>query len=55
MEALEIVIEYNNQFLEKYKDSRKYFRMAFIDGLESTKEVAKYADRYLLNLLIFFK
>ena len=54
MEALEIVIEYNNQFLEKYKDSRKYFRMAFMDGHESTKEVAKYVDRYLYKFVDFF-
>ena len=54
MEASEIVIEYGKQFLEKYKDSRKYFRMAFMDGHESTKEVAKYVDRYLYKFVDFF-
>ena len=54
MESSEIVIEYGKQFLEKYYDSRKYFRMAFMDGHESTKEVAKYVDKFLYKFVYYF-
>ena len=51
----EYMFEYMSQFLEAYKDQRKYMRMCFQDGHEATMQVIKYLDDPLnkfLNLII---
>ena len=44
--------EYIIQFLEAYKNERKFFRISFGDGHESTTEVIKYIDN---SLFIFMQ
>ena len=39
-DSFEYIFEYILQFLEAYKNERKFFRIVFEDGHESTKEVA---------------
>lgn len=48
----DIVIDYAQQFLEKYKDNHKIFRLNFITAHEGTGEVIKYSDEYLYNFLV---
>ena len=43
--------EYILQFLEAYKNERKYFRIGFGDGHESTTEVIKYIDNSLFHFI----
>ena len=43
--------EYILQFLKEYKEERKYFRIGFGDGHESTTEVIKYIDESLSNFI----
>ena len=45
--SFEYVIDYGIKFWETYKDSKKLFRMAFMDGHEDTGEVIKFMDDYL--------
>ena len=47
----EYMFEYMTQFLEAYKDQRKYMRLCFEDAHESTMHVAKYLDGPLTNFL----
>ena len=44
--------EYILQFLEEYKEERKYFRISFGDGHEPTTEVIKYIDNSLSNFIL---
>ena len=50
----EYVIEYGEKFWETYLNSRKVFRMAFMDGHEDTGEVIKFIDDGLSDFLIRF-
>ena len=43
--------EYITQFLEAYKNERKFFRISFGDGHEATTEVIKYIDDSLYSFL----
>jgi hypothetical protein len=45
------MFEYMSQFLEAYKDERKFMRMCFADGHEATQQVIKYLDEPLFNFL----
>ena len=47
----EIQIEYTRQFWYKYKDSRKVFKLAFMDGHEDTSETITFLDEPLTNFL----
>jgi len=44
--------DYILQFLEAYKNERKYFRITFGDGHEATTEVIKYIDSSLSNFIL---
>ena len=44
MDSFDYNFEYILQFLEAYKKERKFFRISFGDGHESTTEVIKYID-----------
>ncbi len=50
----EYLFEYSKQFWEKYKNNRKFLRMAFTEGHEMTGEVIKYIDEPLYNFLNYF-
>ena len=50
-QANEIQIEYAKQFWEKYKDSRKLFKLVLLDGHEDTSETIKFLDEPLTNFL----
>ena len=50
-DTFEYCFDYILQFLEAYKNERKFFRMSFNDGHEGTQEVVKYMDDYLYNFL----
>ena len=45
------VFEYGKQFLENYRNQRKFFKLAFIDGHEKSKEVIKLMDEALCNFI----
>jgi hypothetical protein len=47
----EYCFDYILQFLEAYKDERKYFRMSFNDAHEGTQEIIRYMDDILYNFL----
>ena len=47
----EYMINYAQQFWEKYKENKKYFRMSFNHGNEPTGNVIKYLDEPLYNML----
>ena len=47
----EYMINYAQQFWEKYKENKKYFRMSFNYGNEPTGNVIKYLDEPLYNML----
>ena len=47
----EYMFEYMTQFLEAYKNQRKYMRMCFMDSHEATMQVVKYLDEPLNNFL----
>ena len=47
----EYMINYFNQFWDKYSENKKYFRMIFNYGNEPTGNVIKYLDEPLTNLL----
>ena len=50
-DSFEYEFEYILQFLEAYKSERKFFKICFGDGHESTMEVVKYIDESLSNFL----
>ena len=50
-DTFEYCFEYILQFLEAYKDERKFFRISFNDAHEGTQEVVKYMDESLYNFL----
>ena len=45
------VFEYGKQFVETYRNQRKFLKLAFIDGHEMSKEVIKYMDEALCNFI----
>ena len=45
------MFEYMTQFLEAYKNQRKFMRMCFLDTHEATMQVVKYLDEPLNNFL----
>jgi len=53
-EAYEYVLEYTQQFWEKYNNSKKFARISFIEGHEITGEVIKYLDQPIYNFLETF-
>ena len=50
-DTFEWVFEFGYQFLEKYKNERKFLRLGFIDGHEGTMEAIKYLDKSLYKFL----
>ena len=44
--------EYILQFLEAYKNERKFFRITFGDGHEGTNEIIKYIDNSLSSFIL---
>ena len=51
-DSFEYSFEYILQFLENYKNERKFFRMSFEDGHESTTEVIKFIDNSFSSFLL---
>ena len=47
----EYMIDYAQQFWDKYSDNKKYFRMIFNYGNEPTGNVIKYLDEPLYNMI----
>ena len=45
------VFEYGKQFVEKYRNQRKFLKLAFIEGHEGSKEVIKYLDGAFCNFI----
>ena len=45
------VFEYGKQFVEKYRNQRKFLKLAFIEGHEGSKEVIKYLDEAFCNFI----
>ena len=50
-DSFEYEFEYILQFLEAYKNERKFFKIGFADAHEGTMEVVKYIDDSLANFL----
>ena len=50
-DSFEYIFEYILQFLDIYKNERKFFRISFEDGHEATTEVIKYIDNSLSSFL----
>ena len=50
-DSYEYMFEYMTQFLEAYKDERKYMRMCFSDAHEATQNVIRHVDGPLYNFL----
>lgn len=50
-DSFEYNFNYISQFLETYKNQRKYFRISISDGHEGTAEVIKYVDNYLSSFI----
>ena len=48
------IFEYGKKFWEAYPNNKKFLRMGFNDGHESTFEVLKYLDEPMANFLQFF-
>ena len=53
-ETYEYVLEYTQQFWEKYNNNKKFARISFIEGHEITGEVIKYLDQPIFNFLETF-
>ena len=51
-DSFEYEFEYILQFLEAYKDERKFFKISFADGHEGSLEVVKFIDDSLYKFLI---
>ncbi len=45
------VFEYGKQFVEKYRNQRKFLKLAFMEGHEKSKEVIKLMDDALSNFI----
>lgn len=52
-DSYEYLFEFGKQFLEKYKDKHKVFRLALIDAHEGTGEVLRYVDDSLSKFLAY--
>ena len=50
-DSYEYMFEYMTQFLEAYKDERKYMRMCFSDAHEPSQHLIKHIDEPLFNFL----
>ena len=50
-DSYEYMFEYMTQFLEAYKDERKYMRICFSDAHEATQHLIKHVDEPLYNFL----
>ena len=50
-DSYEYMFEYMTQFLEAYKNERKYMRMCFSDAHEATQHLIKHVDEPLYNFL----
>ena len=50
-DSYEYMFEYMTQFLEAYKDERKYMRICFSDAHEATQHLVKHIDEPLYNFL----
>ena len=53
-EVHDYIFEYGKQFWEAYPDNKKFLRLGFNDGHESTFEVLKYLDEPLEQFLQYF-
>ena len=53
-EVHDYIIEYGTKFWEAYPDNKKFLRLGFNDGHESTFEVLQYLDEPLYNFLETF-
>ena len=53
-EVHDYILEYGKQFWEAYPDNKKFLRLVFNDGHESTFEVLKYLDEPLSEFLKYF-
>ena len=53
-EVHDYIFEYGTKFWEAYPDNKKFLRLAFNDGHESTFEVLQYLDEPLYNFLNTF-
>ena len=53
-EVHDYIFEYGKQFWEAYPDNKKFMRLGFNDGHESTFEVLKYLDEPMVEFLQFF-
>ena len=51
LDTFQYLIEFGNQFWNKYIDNKKYLRLFFQDGHEPTGQVIKYLDESLYNYL----
>lgn len=45
------VFEYGSQFLDAYKDQKKFLFMEFTDSHEVTSEIVQFVDDHLENFL----
>ena len=53
-EVHDYILEYGKQFWEAYPDNKKFLRLGFNDGHESTFEVLKYLDEPLSEFFEYF-
>ena len=53
-EVHDYVFEYGKKFWETYPENKKFLRLGFNDGHESTFEVLKYLDEPLVDFLEYF-
>ena len=53
-EVHDYIFEYGKQFWEAYPNNKKFLRLGFNDGHESTFEVLKYLDEPMADFLQFF-
>ena len=53
-EVHDYIFEYGTKFWEAYPDNRKFLRLGFNDGHESTFEVMQYLDEPMYNFLTYF-
>ena len=53
-EVHDYIFEYGKKFWETYPDNKKFLRLGFNDGHESTFEVLKYLDEPMVEFLEFF-
>ena len=53
-EVHDYIFEYGKKFWEAYPDNKKFLRLGFNDGHESTFEVLKYLDEPMVEFLEYF-